>query len=410
MKKVFKDPVKVVIDVGTTKIITLVCRQHEGKIEVLGYGKAPSLGLKRGVVVDVERTVASIKTSVQEAEFISGYQVETAYIGISGSHIHAVNSAGAVPIRKRIVAESDIQAAVQAAQAIKLPEGQQILHVLPRYFRIDGSERLKNPLGMSGVRLEVEVHMITASVSAAQNLIRCCELAGIKVDDIILEHIASAEAVCTDAEKDLGVGILDIGGGTADFAVYQAGSVAHTHVIPIAGNMFTSDIAIGLATTTIEAIRLKEQYASAMLDVHRAHEPIKYLKAHGLEHALTSHQELVAIVQPRAQELFGALARVVREFQLHEKMSAGLVLTGGGSMLHGIEEIAYQELLMPVRIGMPHIRYQLPESMNHPLFATGYGLALYAFGQQPLGGSNRAEGPLATRVFARMKNWMADFF
>lgn len=411
MKKVFSENLKVAVDIGTTKIVVLISKiKNDGSIEILASGKAASLGLKRGVVVDVEKTVNSIKLALQEAEFVGGVSIEHAVIGISGSHIQSFNSHGAVPIKKRIVQESDIAAVLQAAQAVAIAEGQQILHVLPRFYRIDNSDRIQNPIGMSGVRLETEVHIITASVAAVQNLISCCERAGLKVDDIVLEHIASALSVCSQDELDLGVGILDIGGGTSDFAVYQHGAIVHTHVIPVAGNMFTSDVAIGLQTTIQEAERIKEMHGSAEDSIDHSLEEISILKVHGLSSSTIHKKDIASILQPRSEELFSMLHRVIRDHSLYEYMITGLVLTGGGSLLQGIPNIAYKKLLVPVRVGKPHVQHYLPQSLSSPVYATAYGLILYAWKGSSSHALHQLQGPMMSRVFQRMKMWVADFF
>ncbi len=265
MAKVYANRLLTSIDVGTTKICVLIAQHLDGdQVEILGIGKAPSDGLRKGVVVDIAKTIRSIRLAVQEAELMAGVKIEFAAVGISGAHITTCNSHGVVPIKRGDITQQDIDSALAAAQAISILNGQQILHVLPQYFVIDGTERVHDPLGMHGVRLEVQAHIILGATASVQNLVKCCEAAGVKVDDIILEQLASGQAVLSSDERQLGVGVLDIGGGTSDLAIYQDGSIRHTKVIPIAGNHFTHDLAIGLRTTIEDAERVKVQYGLAL--------------------------------------------------------------------------------------------------------------------------------------------------
>ncbi len=408
MAKVFSDIV-VSIDIGTTKVCAIVARKKTDEtIEIIGVGKSPSHGLRKGVVVDINKTVESIKTAVQEAELVSGYPIELATIGISGSHIRSFNSYGAVPIKYTDVRESDIAHVLEAAQAIAVPEGQQILHVLPQYFVIDGQEPILNPLGMAGIRLEAQVHIITGSLTSVQNLMSCCQMAGVRVQDVVLEQLASARAVLTQDEKELGVGILDIGGGTSDFAIYQNGGIRQTFVVPIAGNHFTSDLAIGLQTTLNEAERVKKEFG--IYQVGLAAQLIAVQRIHDCETHLVSPSQLAYVLQPRAQELFTIVKHEIDRDKLLRFMTTGLVLTGGSSLLGGIDTIAHEVLQIPVRVGIPKTGHILPESLDNPIYATGYGLLLYAF-------DNRVHMPLDLnksnsmgQVFSRMKSWIGDFF
>jgi cell division protein FtsA len=408
MAKVFSDIV-VSIDIGTTKVCVIVARKKiDETVEIIGVGKAPSHGLKKGVVVDITKTVESIRAAVQEAELVSGYPIELATIGISGSHIRSFNSYGAVPIKHSVVRDSDVTHVLEAAQAIAIPEGQQILHALPQYFCIDGHERVQNPVGMAGIRLEAHVHIITGSVSSVQNLMSCCQRAGIKVHDVVLEQLASARSVLTSDERELGVGILDIGGGTSDFAIYQNGGIRQTFVVPIAGNHFTNDLAIGLQTTLQEAERIKKEFG-----IYQQHDGAKLIavkKIYDNEVQLVSPTQLACVLQPRAQELLRIVKREIDHSKLSSLMSTGLVLTGGSSLLSGLEPIAHAILQIPVRVGAPKTGHVLPESLDNPIYATGYGLLLSAF-------DHRAQTPLdvekansVTRVLYRMKSWVGDFF
>jgi cell division protein FtsA len=411
MVKVYADRIKVSIDIGTTKICVIIAQQLDvDRIEVLGVGKAPSHGLKKGVVVDIGKTIHSIKRAVQEAELMAGIKVESAYIGISGAHIHSLNSQGVVPIKHGDVRAADIQSVLESAQAILVPEGQQILHVLPQYYLIDGHEKVQDPFGMHGIRLEVEAHIILGAVSSVQNLITCCEAAGVKVVDVILEQLASAAAVLSDDERELGVGVLDIGGGTADLALYQHGSIRHTMVLAVAGNHFTNDVAIGLRTTIEDAERIKREYGLASIKLLQEDEPIEVEMVQGNAHAIVQRSELVRIIEPRTRELLSLVHEELIKKKLLSFVPAGMVITGGGSLLRGIKEVAEEIFAMPIRIGMPRIDYDLPESLHNPIYATGYGLLMHALKKEQQTNVHAVGGPLLQRITERMKSWVADFF
>lgn len=409
MKKIFNDEIVTAIDIGTTKICVLIARKVGETIEILGIGKAPSHGLKKGIVTDIAKTVESIKSAVKEAELVSDLQVESAIVGISGSHIKAFNSSGAVPIKKNNkVTQFDIAAVISAAKAITIPEGQQILHVLPQFFSIDGQEKISDPIGMHGVRLEAQVHIITGSIASAQNIIQSCQLAGVQVRDIILEQLASAEAVLTPDERELGVCVLDIGGGTSDFALFKGNSIRHTMVLPIAGTHFTNDIAVGLQTTLkcAEFIKKEHGYAYSKL-IENDHE-IEIEKANGVERVVIKKSLMANIIEMRAFELLSIIKKEIDMYNLKNMIATGLVLTGGGSLVKGMEKLGSEILQMPVRIGAPRTNQYLPESLNNPIYATGYGLLLHAFKRtNKIAAGN---GPILFKVFDRMKSWISDFF
>jgi len=408
MAKVFSDNTVVAIDIGTTKICAIVAnKKPDGTIDVLGVGKAPSHGLKKGIVVDINKTVESLKTAIQEAELVSSHTIESATIGISGSHIKAFNSHGAVPIKKNEVKLGDIANVLEAAKAIAIPEGQQILHVLPQYFAIDKQEHILHPLGMAGIRLEAQVHIITGSIALVQNLISCCQMAGIKINDVVLEQLASARAVLSSDERELGVGVLDIGGGTSDFAIYQNGSIRHTMVLPIAGNHFTNDLAIGLQTTLAEAERLKKTYGMVP---NGQDEIITIQKIHGSDTKMAQQARLIHILSPRAQELISIIKNEIDRYSLNNLITTGLVLTGGGSLLNGMIPISQNIMNMPIRLGAPKTGQVLPESLDSPIYATGYGLILHAFNNKRDRSFDFSKGHTVGRLFFRMKSWISDFF
>ena len=404
---VFNDLV-VAIDIGTTKISVLIARwQPNNTVDIVGIGNAPSDGLKKGVVVDIARTVQSISHAVAEAQLMAGCIVEQACIGISGSHIKSFSSQGMVPLKRNQVSDEDIQAVVAAAQAVSLAEGQQILHALPHYFTLDGQDKIQDPRGMYGVRLEANVHIITGSIASAQNLVRCCEQAGIQVTDIVLEQLASARAVLSADERELGVGMLDIGGGTSDLAIYLNGAIRYTHVVPVAGNQFTQDLAIGLQTTLAQAERIKKEFGTVNMPTFDETIIIAGLEQDSMQEIWQS--DLAAILEPRASELMQHVKKIIDKKELNYAMTAGFVLTGGGSQLDGLQELAHEILKVPVRIGKPRLKDSLFTSLACPIYATGYGLLLYGL-EKKTDSSKENAGHVLSRVASRMKSWVSDFF
>lgn len=410
MAKVFADNIVVSIDVGTTKICVLVARAlDKDHVEILGVGKAPSDGLRKGVVVDVQKTIASIKAAIKEAELMADVTINTAAVGISGGHIQSTNSHGMVAIKQGEVKDADVANVMNAARAFALPEGMQILHVMPQFYVIDTREKVQNPVGMHGIRLEVQAHVIMGAIASVQNLVKCCEMAGVKVTDIILEQLASAHAVLSDDERELGVAMLDIGGGTSDLAVYQNGNIRHTYVLPVAGNHFTNDVAVGLRTTLKDAERVKKEYGLACIDLMEHDQVIQVHTVHGDETQLVNQSDLIAILQPRSQELLSLIHEEIMKHKLESMMTSGLVLTGGGALLPGMKELAEEIFGVPVRLGMVKMAHDLPESLESPIYATGYGLLKQVIKQQE-NALGALEGPALTRIFMRMKSWVIDFF
>lgn len=405
-----KRPYITSIDIGTTKICVLIARVlNQAQVEIVGVGKTVSEGLVKGVVVDIAKTVYAISQAVKEAEIMAGFAIESAVIGISGGHISSKNSHGIVPIKKQEIRLQDIEHVLAAASAIPLAQDQKILHVLPQYFILDGREVVYDPLGMYGIRLEVEAHIILGAIASVQNLINCCEKANIIVDDIILEQLASAEAVLTDDERKLGTAILDIGGGTADLAVYHQGSIRHTMVLPIAGNHFTRDLAIGLCTGTQEAERVKKQFGivhEAYLDKHML---IEYKNMQEVQ-KIVSQEVVLDILKPRAAEILSLIKKEIVSKKLQGYMPMGLVLTGGGSLLCGMEEIAQELFAVPIRIGKPHISFDLPQTLQNPIYATGYGMLLHALKKDAKSGTVKNKFTQASQVIERMKSWIIDLF
>lgn len=410
MAKVFSNIISA-IDIGTTKICVLIARKlDEENVEVLGVGRAPSHGLDKGVVVDIAKTVQSIKQAIDEAQLMAEIEIEAAYIGISGSHIQSFNSTGAVPIKRGQVQQEDIDAVLASARAVPIEKGQKVLHVLPQYYIVDGKDRVDNPLGLHGVRLEAVVHVITGSIASIQNLVKCCQSAGVEVKDIVLEQLASADGVLSFDERSLGVGVLDIGGGTSDFAVYQNGAIRYTKVFPIAGNHFTKDLAVGLRATLQDAERVKREHGYVGFDPQKLIGNVEVQAVDGKEVQVIDQRDIAYILQARAQELLLMIEHELDEATLRSFMVAGLVITGGGSLLQGIDDLAQNILSLPVRVGQPKTEQLLPESLQNPKYATGYGLLLFALNSGRSGGMENMEGPLVKKIFSRMKSWISDFF
>lgn len=405
------DNILVALDVGTTKMSVLVAQKvSQDGLSIIGIGKAPSLGVSRGVVVDIAQAVHAIKLAVKEAELMAGCKIESACIGVSGSHIQSQASHGMIPIKNGRIRPHDVAAVLAAAKAVMIAEGQQILHVLPQYYTIDNQQRVTDPVGMFGVRLEAQVHIITASVASVQNLLRCCMMAGVAVSDIILEPLASAEAVLSPDECELGVGLLDIGGGTSDFAIYQQGTIRHTKIFPIAGNHITHDIALCVRTTLKDAERVKQDYGTTVRSSRDMHETIEVEMVHGGEKTTVTPEELTRIIESRVAELLMMVQKEIDLYHLEHLMPAGIVCTGGGALLHGLKESAQLALRIPARIGIPHVPALFKDSLANPSHATGYGLLLHALKKNKGTALDELSGPLVNRIFYRMKTWVADFF
>lgn len=406
----YKD-VLVALDIGTTKISVLVAQKlAENSINILGIGKTSSYGVSRGMVVDIAQAVHAIKSAIAEAELMAGCKIESVCIGISGAHIQSQTSQGMIAIKNGRIRSYDVAAVLAAAKAVVLPEGQQILHVLPQYYTIDNNQRVSDPEGMFGVRLDANVHIITASIASVQNLVRCCVAAGVAVSDIILEPLASADAVLSNDERELGIALLDIGGGTSDFAIYQQGTIRHTAILPIAGNHITHDIALCLRATLKDAERVKQEYGSTQRSVVNGSEHIEVEMVHGEEKTLVSIDEVARIIEPRVAELLMMVQQEIDQHHLAHLMPAGMVLTGGGALLQGMRESVQRALQVPARIGNPHVPVLFKEMLASPMYATGYGLLLYALKKSKGLTLDELSGSMMNRVLYRMKSWVTDFF
>ncbi len=393
------------LDIGTSKVVAIVGElTPERDVEIVGIGSHPSKGLKKGVVVNIESTVQSIQRAVEEAELMAGCQIHSVYAGIAGSHIRSLNSHGIVAIRDREVFQPDIERVIDAAQAVAIPADQKILHILPQEFVIDTQEGVKEPLGMSGVRLEAKVHLVTCAVNAAQNIEKCIKRCGLEVEDIILEQVASGFSVLTEDEKDLGVCLVDIGGGTSDIAIFSDGAIRHTAVIPIAGDQVTNDIAMALRTPTQNAEEIKIRYACALASLAGENETIKVPSVGDRSDRDLSRQALAEVVEPRYDELFTLIQAELRRSGYEDLVAAGIVLTGGTSKMEGVVELAEEIFHMPVSIGKPQGVSGLADIVKNPIYSTAVGLLQYGAKQQTDELVIPANAGMET-VVGRVKNW-----
>ncbi len=404
------------LDVGTTKICAVIAeRRPADGLAVIGVGAAPSRGLRKGVVVNIDATVEAIRQAVAEAEQMAGAEVSGVYAGVAGGHIRSLNSRGVVAVsgREREVRPEDVERAVEAARALNLPQDREIIHVLPQSFVVDDQDGVRDPVGMSGVRLEVEVHVVTGAITSVQNVVRSVNRAGLAVHDIVLEPLASAEAVLHPDEKELGVLLIDIGGGTTDVALFRDGAVWHTAVLAVGGDHITNDIAVGLRTPAAEAEDLKRRYGCALTTLVASEETIDVPSVGGRKPRQLSRQILAEIIQPRVEEIFALVARDLSRAGLLEAATAGVVVTGGTAIMEGVPELAEAVFDLPVRRGVPEAVGGLADVVRSPIHATGVGLALYGARRQgPPGGNGLAldERGLLGRLARQLAHWFGDLF
>jgi cell division protein FtsA len=399
------------LDIGTSKVVAIVGEiRDEGQIDIIGIGSNPSRGLKRGVVVNIESTEQSIQRAVEEAELMAGCEIHGVHAGIAGSHIRSMDSHGIVAIKDREVSSSDVDRVIDAARAVAIPADQKIIHIMPQEFIIDNQDGIRQPVGMSGVRLEAKVHLVTGAVSAAQNIIKCVRRCGLDVDDLILEQLASSFAVLSDDERELGVCLVDIGGGTTDIAIFTGGAIRHTSVIPIAGDQVTNDIAVALRTPTQNAEEIKIRYACALRQLAGSDETIEVQSIGDRPSRLLNRQTLAEVVEPRYEELLTLIQAELRRSGFEDLMAGGVVLTGGSSKMEGLIELAEEIFHMPVRLGIPHGVTGLADVVRNPIYATGVGLLQFAARNRSSHYQEMAGESGVRVVWDRMKQWFQGNF
>jgi cell division protein FtsA len=407
-----KENIIVGLDIGTTKICAIIAdRGADSQVEIIGMGKYPSKGLRKGVVVNIETTVESIRNAVKEAELMAGVDIDSVYAGIAGAHIKGINSQGIVAVKGKDVSRVDIDRVIEAAKAVALPMDREVLHILPQEFNLDGQDGIKEPLGLSGIRLEGAVHIVTGTWSAAKNIIKCVNLAGLEVMAIVLEPLASSEATLTQDEKELGVALVDIGGGTTDIAVFRQGSIRHTAVLDVGGNHITNDIAIGLRTPPQEADKLKRDYGIAYSVLVREDGDIEVPSVGGRDTRLLSRKVLSEIIEPRAEEIFRLVDQELIKCGCKDLLVSGIVITGGSTIMEGMPDLAEEIFELPVRRGIPMGISGLVDIVRSPIYATAVGLVLHGSKNVlPAKGSRNNGHNFFHNALLRMKIWLEEFF
>jgi cell division protein FtsA len=398
------------LDIGTTKICAIVGALTEDGLDVVGIGTSPSRGLRKGVVINIESTVNAIRKALQEAELMAGCEIKSVFAGIAGGHIKGINSQGVIAIKNREVTNEDVRRVIDAAKALAIPMDREVVHILPQEFIIDDQDGIKEPLGMSGVRLEARVHIVTGAVASAQNIIKSCNKAGVDVGDIVLEQLASSEAVLTPDEKELGVALVDIGGGTTDIAIFVDGAIKHTSVLSLGGNHLTNDIAVGLRTPTAEAEKIKQVSGCCLASMVGKDETIEVPSVGGREPRILSRQLLSEILEPRVEEIFTLVNREIVKSGYEDLIASGVVITGGSAILPGMPELAEQIFDLPVRRGQPTNIGGLTDVVNSPIYATGVGLVKYGSRNMQTRNFVIGQENLFDRVTLRMKEWFGEFF
>lgn len=405
-----KDSLVVGLDIGTTKICTVVGEIVDGQVQIIGLGTHPSKGLRKGVVVNIESTVQSIKKAVEEAELMADCHITSVYAGIAGGHIKGINSHGIIAIKNKEITSNDVRRVIDAASAVAIPMDREIIHVLPQEFIVDGQDGIKDPVGMSGIRLEGKVHIVTGAITSAQNIIKCANRAGLDVADIVLEQLGSSEAVLTPEEKELGAAIIDIGGGTTDLVIFSNGSIKHTAVFSLAGNHITHDISIGLRTPIEEAEKIKIRYGCALTSMVRKDETIEVPSVGGRKPRVLSRQTLAEIIEPRVEEILTLVHEEVVRMGYSNLIPAGVILTGGSAILEGVPELTEQIFNLPVRRGIPTGIGGLVDLVSSPIYATGVGLVLYGSRNRAKSRFRVGEENIFSKVTHRMREWIGEFF
>ncbi len=405
-----KDNLIVGLDIGTTKVCTIVGEITHDGIDIVGIGSHPSRGLRRGVVVNIEATVESIKKSVEEAELMAGCDITSVYAGIAGGHIQGANSTGIVNIRRKEVTQSELERVIDSAKAVPMPVDREVIHVIPQEYIVDQQDGIKEPLGMCGVRLEAKVHIISAAVTCIQNIIKCANRCGLNVNDVVLEPIASSEAVLSQDEKELGVVMVDIGGGTTDIVVFSNGSIVYTSVLTIGGNHITNDIAVGLRTPMLEAEKIKQKYGCALSSLVQKDETIEVPSVGGRKPRILSRKILADIVEPRVEEILSLVREQIIRSGYEGSLASGVVLTGGATILTGMPELAEQIFDMPVRRGVPKSIGGLVDVVRSPMYSTGVGLVIHGSKSIREGSHKVKDDGMYQKFQGRIKSWMSDIF
>jgi cell division protein FtsA len=409
-KKGKRENIIVGLDIGTTKICAIVGEVNENGLEIIGIGTQPSRGMRKGVVINIDATVESIRKAVEEAELMAGAQITSVYCAIAGSHIRGFNSHGIVAVKNREVQESDVKRVLDAARAVAIPMDREVLHVLPQEYIVDEQDGIMEPLGMSGVRLEAKVHIVTAAVTSTQNIIRCCNRTGLEVRDIVLGQLAASEAVLIPDEKELGAALVDIGGGTTDLVVFSQGAVRQTAVFGLGGNHLTNDIAVGLRTPLVESEKVKTKYGCALTAMVKKEEMIEVPSVGGRRARNLSRQILAEIIEPRMEEIFTLVHREILKSGYENLIPSGVVLTGGSASLECLPELVEQIFNLPVRRGYPAGVGGLMDVVNNPMYATGVGLVLYGKRYGTEGRAKSHERGFLGKVGQGMKKFFSDFF
>jgi cell division protein FtsA len=396
------------LDIGTTKICSVVGEKSGDKVNIIGIGTSPSIGLRKGVVVNIESTVDSIKKAVEEAELMAGCEISAVYTGIAGGHITGFNSRGIVAVKGSEISEQDVERVIDAARAVAIPMDREVIHVLPQEYIVDDERGIQNPVGMTGVRLEAKIHIVTGAVASAHNIVKCANRSGLDVCDIVLESLASGEAVLTEEEKDLGVALLDLGGGTTDLAVFAQNNIKHTFVLALGGNNLTNDIAIGLRAPHAEAEKIKKKYGNCVAQNITAEETIEVPGMGGRQPRKISRQILGEILEPRMEEIFQLVHREILRAGMENMIPSGIVITGGTALLEGVNENAESVFNLPCRIGKPRSISGLVDVVNNPMYATGVGLVMYGARNRDSSKFRIRDKNIFNRVMTRMKRWFND--
>ncbi|OGQ60031.1 MAG: cell division protein FtsA [Deltaproteobacteria bacterium RIFCSPLOWO2_12_FULL_38_8] len=405
-----KGEIIVGLDIGTTKICAIVGEKTDIGVDIVGIGTSVSTGLRKGVVINIDSTVESIKKAVEEAELMAGVEISSVYCGIAGGHIKGFNSHGIVAVKEKEVKETDIRRVIDAAKAVAIPLDREVIHIIPQEYIIDDQDGIKEPLGMSGVRLEAKVHIVTGAVSSAQNIIKCANRTGLNVSDIVLQQIASSEAVLEADEKELGVALIDIGGGTTDIAIFSGGSIVHTAVLSLGGNHITNDLAVGLRTPTPDAEKLKIQYGCAMTSLVQKDELIEVQTVGGRKSRTFSKKEIAQIIEPREEEILSLVQREIVKSGYEDLLASGVVITGGSTLLNGMQELAEMTFDLPVKKGVPKGFGGLLDIVSSPIYATGVGLVLYGSKDTSNTKFKIREHNIYHKVKSRMVEWIAEIF